>query len=159
MKLVMWMTSCPEATGWDSLWFWIKAVSWDLNLDEANWFFGPGRGQSSLWTAGCAACCRVRWNSQHSKNCVSLSPRVKYLKVKKVIKVSYLNQESHQCFACFSDSYAYKHSMNICTFHISVSWLCYKLTVILRPPPTHTTSAQLYRYTSRFIRKRINFKS
>ena len=28
---------------------------------------------------------------------VSLSPRVENLKVKKVIKVSYLNQESRQC--------------------------------------------------------------
>ncbi len=38
---------------------------------------------------------------------VSLSPRVKNLKVKKVIKVLYLNKES-QCFECFSDSYAYE---------------------------------------------------
>ena len=37
---------------------------------------------------------------------VSLSPRVENLKVKKLIKVSYLNQESRQCFECFSDSYA-----------------------------------------------------
>ena len=29
---------------------------------------------------------------------VSLSPRVENLKVKKVIKVSYLNKESRQCF-------------------------------------------------------------
>ena len=36
---------------------------------------------------------------------VSLSPRVESLKVKKVIKVSYLNQESRPCFECFSDSY------------------------------------------------------
>ena len=32
---------------------------------------------------------------------VSLSPRVENLKVKKVIKVSYLNQESRQGFECF----------------------------------------------------------
>ena len=32
---------------------------------------------------------------------VSLSPRLENLKVKKVIKVSYLNQESRQCFAGF----------------------------------------------------------
>ena len=37
----MWMTSCPEAMGRDSYGFWIKAVSWDLDLDEASWFFGP----------------------------------------------------------------------------------------------------------------------
>ena len=37
---------------------------------------------------------------------VSLSPRVENLKVKKVIKASYLNPESRQCFVCFSDSYS-----------------------------------------------------
>ena len=31
----------------------------------------------------------------------SLSPRIENLKVKKVIKVSYLNKESRQCFAYF----------------------------------------------------------
>ena len=40
---------------------------------------------------------------------VSLSPRVENLNLKKVIKVSYLNQDSRQCFACFSDSSAYEH--------------------------------------------------
>ena len=40
---------------------------------------------------------------------LSLSPRVENLKVKTVIKVSYLNQESRQCFECFSDPYAYEH--------------------------------------------------
>ena len=40
-----------------------------------------------------------RWtNSQHRK-IVSVSPRVENLNLKKVIKVSYLNQESCQCFA------------------------------------------------------------
>ena len=38
-----------------------------------------------------------------------VSPCVENLNLKKVIKVSYLNQESRQCFACFSDSYAYEH--------------------------------------------------
>ena len=33
----MWMTSCPEAMGWDSWVFW-KKQSWDLNLDGASWF-------------------------------------------------------------------------------------------------------------------------
>ena len=42
---------------------------------------------------------------------VSLFPRVENLNLKKVIKVSYLNQESRQYFACFSYSYAYEHSM------------------------------------------------
>ena len=38
---------------------------------------------------GCGRC---------SKNCVSLSPRVERLKLKKWINVSYLNNESRQCF-------------------------------------------------------------
>ena len=56
----MWMTSCPEAMGWDSWWFWIKAVSWDLDLDEVSWFFGPGRGQWVCALRGAHA----RWLSQ-----------------------------------------------------------------------------------------------
>ena len=39
---------------------------------------------------------------------LSLSPRVEDLKVNKVIKVSYLNKESRQCFESFSDSYAHE---------------------------------------------------
>ena len=35
--------------------------------------FEAGRSESSLWPTGCAACCWVRWNSQHSKKlCLSL---------------------------------------------------------------------------------------
>ena len=75
MGLGIWMASCPEAMGW-GFWgdFWKKALSWDLNLNEASWdsdlgesngfyeicwvsefrsdagrselIFGPGRGQS-----------------------------------------------------------------------------------------------------------------
>ena len=77
----VWMTSCPEAMGWDPWWLWKKAVSWDMTLDEASW--DPKLGEASwdlkldeaspIGTTGCAACCWVRWNSQHSKNCVSLS--------------------------------------------------------------------------------------
>ena len=51
---------------------------------------------------------------------MSYSPRVKNLKVKKVIKVSYLNQESRQCFECFLDSYAYEHSMHPYVLHIVI---------------------------------------
>ena len=74
------MTSCPEAMGWDSWWVWKKAVSLDFNL-EVSW--DPKRGEASRFlslgearpvgSTGCAARCWVKWNSQHSKNCVSLS--------------------------------------------------------------------------------------
>ena len=74
-----------------------------LNLDAASWDSSLGEDSPVVCCGVRARVCWVRWNSQHSKNCVSLSlsPRVKYLKVKKVIKVSYLNQESRQCFVFF----------------------------------------------------------
>ena len=53
-----------------------------------------------LGSTRCATGCWFRWNSQHRK-IVPLSPHVKNLKVKRVIKVSYLNQESCQCFVFF----------------------------------------------------------
>ena len=46
MGLGMGMTSCSEAMGW-GFWVIFEAVSWDIKLDEASWFFGPGRGQAS----------------------------------------------------------------------------------------------------------------
>ena len=52
--------------------FWKKAVSWDLHLDKASWFssLDEARPVGSTW---CAVHCWVRWNSQHSRNSVSLS--------------------------------------------------------------------------------------
>ena len=32
-----------------------KSSEYNLDLDGASSFFGPERGQSSLWTAGCAS--------------------------------------------------------------------------------------------------------
>ena len=85
--------------------------------------FESGRGQSSCFAAGCA---RVGWDSELRADpgrtvrivkIVSLSPRVDNLKVNNVIKVSYLNQESRQCFAGFlSIEYI---------SHIRRLWLCY----------------------------------
>ena len=62
-----------------------------------------------------------------------LSPRVEKLNLKKVIKVSYLNQESRQCFACFSDSYAYEHLMNIMNdfMHLNILAVCYKSSFLV----------------------------
>ena len=72
-NLGMWMTSYLEAMGWGS-WgiFEKKAVSWDLNLDEASWFLSLDEARpvgSTRWAARGG----VRWNSRRSKNCVSLS--------------------------------------------------------------------------------------
>ena len=74
-----------------------------------------------LWSTGCAAHLLGQWaeiglragqfswgvdcgrcrNSQHSKNCFSLSLCRKTKSQKKLINVSYLNKESRQCFAYF----------------------------------------------------------
>ena len=104
------MTSNPEAMGWDSWWFWKKAVSWNLRLDEASWFFDLGEA-SPVMDYRMPARCWVRWNSQRSRNCVCLSlPVSKNLKVKKVIKVSYLNYGESSVFRVFRDSYACERS-------------------------------------------------
>ena len=90
----MWMISCPEAMGWG---FWVifekKAVSWDSDLGQTTWVYGMCRAfvgsvswdpklkaswdlkldeASPVGSTRCAAHGGVRWNSQHSKNCVSL---------------------------------------------------------------------------------------
>ena len=74
MWLGMWMTSCSEAMGWGfwvilekknqlvEIWGWTKRVDF-LDLGEA----------SPVMDYGMPAYCWVRWNSQHSKNCVCLS--------------------------------------------------------------------------------------
>ena len=79
--------------------------------------FGLRRSELIFWTwvrqvqLFAAGCTRVRWlsqwvkrwrltNHQHRK-IVSLSSRVENLNLKKVIKVSYLYQESRQCFVFF----------------------------------------------------------
>ena len=97
--------------------FWKKAVSWDLRQDEAGWFLSWARPfhlgvrdvPSIVGSDGTVSIVKI----------ISLSLSLflyllvsKNLKIKKVIKVSYLNQESRQCFECFSDSYAYER----CTY-------------------------------------------
>ena len=60
------------------IWSWTKRVeirSWAWRLESWSW-----TRRVQLWTTGCAARCGVRWNSQHSKNCVSLSSSRKNLK-------------------------------------------------------------------------------
>ena len=52
--------------------FWKKAVSWDSDLGEVNWFLDLGVARL-VGSTRCAARGGVRWNSQHSKHCVSLS--------------------------------------------------------------------------------------
>ena len=65
-----------------------------MNLDGASWFseLSEARPVGVYEVVGLDGTVRL------VKNCVSLSPRVENLKVKKVIKVPYLNQESRKCF-------------------------------------------------------------
>ena len=51
---------------------------------------------------------------------VSLSPRVENLKVKKVIKISYLNYRESSVFRVFRDSYAYVNVLHILIFHVFI---------------------------------------
>ena len=79
--------------------------------------FGPGRGQSSCGLRNAPRVSGVRWNGQHSKNCVSLSPRVEKTKLKKSINVSYLNKRKS---SVFRDSYAYEHFTYLYISHIRI---------------------------------------
>ena len=90
-KAASWNLTLDEAS-WDSdlgksTWVYgmcrafVGSVSWDLKLDEAS----PVCGLRDV-----PRVCWVGWNSQHRKNCVSLSSRRK-TKLKKLITISYLN--------------------------------------------------------------------
>ena len=84
-----------------------------------------------------------RWTKSQHRKIVSDSPRVeKNLNLKKVIKVSYLNQESRQCFAFFrflcvwTFHKHYEHFMHVNVFtYLYVSriniWLCYSVSEII----------------------------
>ena len=101
----MWMTSCPEAMGWG---FWLifeKRNELRYEPRRSELIFGPGRGQSSWWlrdaprvvgSDGAVSIVKIV--------CLSLSPRVENLKVKKVIKVSYLNYRESSVFWVFRES-------------------------------------------------------
>ena len=96
-----------------------KSSELRFGLGRSELIFGPGWGRSSYELRGAHARCLSQWveswrwtNSQHRK-IQSLSPRVENRNLKKVIKVSYLNQKRVVSVSCFSDSCAYEHSMNI----------------------------------------------
>ena len=99
--------------------FWKKAVSWDSNLEEASGFLSWVRPVElglqdvphMVGSDGTVSIVKI----------VSLSPRVENLKVKKVIKVSYLN---YQGSSVFRDSNAYERFTHpyICIFYIFISW-------------------------------------
>ena len=110
------MTSWPEAMGW-GFWNLKKAVTWDLNselesqdlgLDEASRFSELAEARSVV-CGGSAVRGEVRWKSQHRKKlCLSL-PMLKNLRLKNVIKFSYLNQRKRVVgvLSIFGFLYAY----------------------------------------------------
>ena len=108
----VWMTSCPEAMGWE-LWWFLKKRFVEIWTQRRLVDFRIWTRPVQLCATGCAACCWVRWNSQHSKNCVSLS--IENLKVKKIIKVSNLNYRES---SVFQDSNAYFTYLNISLIRI-----------------------------------------
>ena len=97
---------CHARKQWaeDFGWFFKKSRSWDSDLDEKSWFLSRARPvQLGLWDVprmvgsdGTVSTVKI----------VSLSPCVENLKVKEVIKVSYLNYRESSVFCVFRDSYA-----------------------------------------------------
>ena len=117
MWLGMWMMSCPEAMGWDFLVILNKSNELRFGLRQSELIFQTWAKPVQFVDCGALAC--IGWVSELraddrqtvsiEKLCLSLLMS-KNLNIKKVIKVSYLNQES---VSCFSDSYVYERSMNI----------------------------------------------
>ena len=73
------MTSCPEEMGWDYWWFWKKKQLVEIRSSARPVEIWNWTRRVQLCAMGCTRVCGVRWNGQHSKNCVSLSPRVERL--------------------------------------------------------------------------------
>ena len=89
-----------------------KAVSLDLRLDEASWDSNLGEA-SPVMNYGMPARGWVRWNSQYSRNCVSLSSCRKPK-----------SQEGHKSFVSEPRESSVFHVSrdSICIFHIFIPW-------------------------------------
>ena len=87
----VWMTSCPEAMGWEFGDFWKK------QLVEIWLWAGPVQlgGGVTVGDVGTVSIVKI----------VSLSPRVENLKVQKLINVSYLNNGESSVFRIFLHLY------------------------------------------------------
>ena len=122
------MTSCPEAIGWDSGWFWKKAVSWDPKLGEASWDLKLDEANPLRGLRDAPRVCWVRWDGQHSQNCVSLSLLVSEDKTQEGNK-SFV-PELKKVVSVSRDSYACER------FYISV-YFTYSYLVIQHPVKYH----------------------
>ena len=114
--------SCPEVMCWDSWVFWKKqsVEIWDWTKRVEIWDqLGLGGAPPVIGSDGTVCIIKI----------VLFCPRVENLKVKKVIKVLYLNQESRQCFVLL-DSYAWERFYvysNI--LYIRILWLYYSCRI------------------------------
>ena len=95
------MTSCPEAMGWGS-WVFFKKSS-QLRFEPRRVQLGLGGEPCDVRSDGTVSILKI----------VCLSPRVENVKVKKVIKLSYLNQRRVVSVSCFSDPNAHGHFMHL----------------------------------------------
>ena len=102
-----------------------KSVSWELDTEREGSILGALRGQTNLRATGAS-----RDGGADEKVIIErlcLSPYVEKPLNSKVIKSSIPELRSRYVFFVFRDSYVLCiYVMNIlCTFHISVSWVCY----------------------------------
>ena len=111
----------PRSNGLGILVIFEKAVSWDLSLGEASWFLSLGEA-SPVGAYGMRRAFVVSDGTVSIVKIVSLSPRVENLKVKKVIKVLYLNYRESSVFFGIS---MHMNILRICKFYIFVFWICY----------------------------------
>ena len=86
-------------------------MRFEAGRSELIWDLGEA---SRVIDYGMPARCWVRWNSQHSRNCVSLSPRIEKPK----------SQEGNKSFVPEQPTVVSVSSVSgflcICTFHVSV---------------------------------------
>ena len=141
----MWMTSCLEAMGWG---FWVvfeKSRELRFESGRSEMRSEPRRVQLGLRDAP-----RVvgsDWTvSIVEILCVSLSLLVsKNLKVKMVIKVSYLNYRESSVFRVSSDFYVYEHFKYpyICTV---LSWLYNTIIFLVYYENSHNVCVYIRTY-------------
>ena len=104
-----------------------KSSELRFGLRRSELGFESVRGQSTCLMWGAHAFFGSDETVSIEKVCVSVSPRVENLNLKKVIKVSWLYQWESSVFRVFWDFY----SMNICIFYIYVWWLMLHFLLVI----------------------------
>ena len=130
-----WVIFEKKAVSWDSdlsefSWVYgvrahcgVRSNSWDSDLGETSWFLSLGEARP-VGSMRCTTRGWVRWNSQIVK-IVTFSPRVENLKVKKVMKVSYLsNRESLVCWVFFGFLCMWTFYVSVYFTYLNISHIC-----------------------------------